>query len=59
MDTANSELRLTIKPAEHCRRDLVSLGEGMLRFDRRPSGIDHRGSSTFPKAEASTTLRAA
>jgi len=33
LDRGNSEPGLTIKPAERCRWDLVSLGEVMLRFD--------------------------
>ncbi|MFZ1010382.1 MAG: sugar kinase [Candidatus Sulfotelmatobacter sp.] len=33
MDKADSAFGLTIKPAERCRWDLVSLGEVMLRFD--------------------------
>jgi hypothetical protein len=51
---ANSEPHLPIKPAEHCRGDLVSLGEVMIRRD--PG--DRRGSATPPfdasQAEAST-----
>ncbi len=33
MERADLETGLTIKPAERCRWDLVSLGEVMLRFD--------------------------
>jgi len=33
VDRANSEPRRPIKSAEHCRWDLASLGQVMLRFD--------------------------
>lgn len=33
MDSENAAPHFAIKPAEHCRWDLVSLGEVMLRFD--------------------------
>ena len=50
---------LKIKPREHCRWDLVSLGEVMLASIPAVVASGQRVNSMSPKAEANITSRAA
>jgi len=51
-------MTLTIKPAEQCTFDQISLGEIMLRLDPARAGCAPPGISRFGKAAANTTPRA-